>query len=184
MATFLFCGRFQPFHIGHEMVVRKLIRSCSREDHIVVCVIHAHNQDDFGGSRDLIPGAAEHHCSERNPWPVEVRLRALHALRDALAAEMISRSALSVTAIPRPDSYFENMKRWFPSERVWVIPRAGEDFDERKASFFTEKGERVVRIVDSTKVSGWRLRTAWYDRNREEFDKFVPSTTTAFYWSQ
>jgi hypothetical protein len=131
---------------------------------------------------EFAAAAAEHHQPERNPWSVSTRLRALAKLLPALAISYPGKEVVTC-ALPRPDFDWNTVTAWFPQSRSWVIPSAGESFDETKAEFFRRKGDAVVRYNDATQMSGRILRELWREGRTEELVQFLPDALRDVYIS-
>jgi hypothetical protein len=110
-----------------------------------------------GEVSDFVTVAEEHHVAERNPWTITTRLLALARVGEMLSREHPGKS-IAISAIPRPDVAWETLRSWFPGDRTWIIPDACEEFDEAKAAYFRNKGERIVRFNGETEVDGRLLR--------------------------
>lgn len=178
MINYIFAGRFQPFHNGHLEVVKSVLSKLTEEDNFVIAIVSpfdaSHVVDD-----NFHHTAIEHHLPERNPWSVSERTRALANLVVDLSNEF---SIIpSVTAIPRPDYGWQIIEKWFPETRVWVIPNAGEEFDESKAIFFHERGDEVWRVDDHSQVSGYELRKAIKALDFEYARAYIPVCMQAIY---
>jgi hypothetical protein len=86
--------------------------------------------------------------------------------------------------MPRPDLSWELVDAWFPGKRTWIIPEAGEEFDDNKAAFFASQGDGVLRIPETTGASGRLLRDAWLERNEALFRAGVPKACFEVYWKE
>jgi len=127
---YIFAGRFQPFHNGHLEVLRQLCQKVGPEDTIVLAVVAPFQSQDIK-DKAFLEASEEHHKPERNPWDVSVVLSAVShvALTEGYGKRILT------TLLPRPEYGWETIVKWFPGERIWVIPLAQEDFDEKKVIF-------------------------------------------------
>jgi hypothetical protein len=177
MKWVVFAGRFQPFHHGHWEAICACMKEAPGDAAIVLGVVapsHSPSgRDDL--ARSFSREAAEHHQPGRNPWDLSVRLRAALAVARVVNSFGSSQDRLLVTALPRPDYAFDTIRLWFPGERTWAIPDAGEEFDEIKETYFLARGDQVMRITCLCGVSGRELRSAYASQRRDQFRKGVPS---------
>ena len=177
MCTYIFAGRFQPFHNGHKQVFDKICEKMSSTDVLVLAVVSPYTSDSIKDESFVI-ASTEHHDADRNPWYVSVPLTAVSRI-----ARLCPRSEQVITTLlPRPEYGWDIIEKWFPGDRVWIIPNAGEDFDEKKSSYFRSLGDRVERISDTTGVSGWNLRNLYKEGNYNEFKSFVPDGIAEIYF--
>lgn len=101
--------------------------------------------------------AHHHHTADRAPFSFDLRRQMLEAaLRECLPA--VSRRRVRIIPLPRPELDFAIIESIFPAPRVWIIPRAGEAFDELKAQFFAGRGDGVIRVPIEPRVSGREVR--------------------------
>lgn len=150
----VFPGRFQPFHNGHDEVVRSTLELS--EQRLVLAVVCAIKLDSGGDRFDA--ESAEHFERERNPF----RPLTVHRMLQEVARMRYPARPPQVLLIPRPSrgSNWSAIDQLFPRGRAWVVPAAGEDWDERKAEFFASMGDEVVRVPHSPGVSGRELRSS------------------------
>lgn len=165
MCVYIFAGRFQPFHNGHMQVFEKLCDQLSPTDTLVLGVISPYNSSDII-DKEFLKASEEHHLPDRNPWDVLVPLAAV----SLIARSSVYSSQIITTLLPRPEYGWRIITEWFPQKRIWVIPMANEDFDEKKKDYFENLGDRVLRIKDDTNISGRELREFY---KRGEYDRFV-----------
>ena len=179
MCVYIFSGRFQPFHNGHMQVFNQLCDQLSPTDTIVLGVVSPYKSSDII-DKDFLKASEEHHLPDRNPWDVLVPLAAITkvARSSAYSAQIIT------TLLPRPEYGWNIIKEWFPQKRIWVIPQANEDFDEKKKDFFESLGDKVLRIKDSTNVSGRELREYYKRGEYENFLSHVPEGLANIYFKE
>ena len=176
MSYYIFAGRFQPFHLGHLDVLKQSVLNLEKDDVLVVAVvtkIKGHAIDD-----KFAKSAAEHHFPDRNPWLPIVALKAI----SKLVKEMYPLNEILTTVLPSPDTSWTEIKKWYPADRIWIIPDAGEEFDNKKVEFYQKCGERVVRYSDNTGISGKDLRDYYQLGDYESFKKHMPANITDVYW--
>ena len=177
MCTYIFAGRFQPFHNGHKQVFDKICEKMSSTDVLVLAVVSPYTSDNIK-DKSFAEATTEHHEADRNPWYVSVPLMAVSRI-----ARLCPRSEQIITTLlPRPEYGWDIIEKWFPNDRVWIIPNAGEDFDDKKSCYFRSLGDRVERISDITGVSGWNLRNLYKEGNYNEFKKHVPEGIAEIYF--
>lgn len=176
MCVYIFAGRFQPFHNGHMQVLQELCEKSTQRDKIVLAVVAPFVSKDIQDN-EFLAASQEHHLPERNPWNVSVCLSAVTRV-----AKLFHRENILTTLLPRPEYGWDTICMWFPEKRIWVIPEAGETFDEKKADFFTKMGDTVLRLPDSTNVSGRILREYYRTDQYERFSEGVPSCVSEIYF--
>ena len=173
---YIFSGRFQPFHNGHMQILKNLLRIVKKDD-VIVLAISTQAFSVTKKSSEFTNITNEHYQEERNPWNYLVVLEAVNTIIQHLN---LNNRILS-TLIPRPDLGLEQIKFWFPSNRVWIIPKGDENFDDLKEKFFLSQGEEVLRINDISKISGWELRKFYYVNDVYSFNKFIPECLKNIY---
>jgi hypothetical protein len=62
----------------------------------------------------------------------------------------------------------------FPGQRTWVVPRAGEAWDDSKSLFFESMGDSVYRVDQQPSVDGYSIRKAIQQKNFEHVQRSVP----------
>ena len=165
MHYYIFKGRFQPFHYGHLQIVEKSIALLKNNDVLVLAAMCS-----FDCSLEIVDEtfskkAAEHRLPERNPWGSLIALEAI----SEISKQYSNCCKIITTLMPYPNLAWPIVKNWFPLNRVWIIPEAGERFDEDKAIFYKKQGERVIRITDDSKISGRELREYYNNKDMKQF---------------
>ena len=177
MCTYIFAGRFQPFHNGHKQVFNKICRRLSSTDILVLAVVSPFESNDVWDEL-FLEASKEHHFADRNPWDVTVSLTAVSRIaRSSHRADQII-----TTLLPRPEYGWQVIKSWFPQKRIWIIPDAGENFDNQKSEYFKKLGDEVIRIPDKTGVSGWELRDLYKKGQYNKFNDMVPDGIAEIYF--
>lgn len=151
--TFIYPGRLQPPHRDHIAFLRDVahdLQSVGHTLHVGLIV----PRFDLDGEHPLVLESAAHHEPQRNPFSYEERVQ---MLRRALP-ELVG-SAIRVVALPPPERAWCVAEAMFPEPRVWIVPQAGESFDDSKAAFFVEKGDAVIRPVQRTTTDGYVVRS-------------------------
>ena len=181
MCVYIFSGRFQPFHNGHKQVFEQLCKKVNATDTIVLGVIAPFEPKEADiKDREFYYASEEHHKPDRNPWEVTVPLYAVS--RVARLSHYSGR--IITTLLPRPECGWQTIQSWFPQKRIWVIPSAGEDFDEKKYEYFTKMGDEVIRFPDITNISGRELRGFYKNRQYKEFACNVPEEIVDIYFKE
>jgi len=157
--VWIFAGRFQPFHEGHLMVARGACAAMPRDAALILGAVAPMTGNSEPVS-DFSLAAREHQLPERNPWNIATRLAALAEVSMLLSREYPEKLIIS-TALPRPDISWPILQNWFAGKRTWVIPSAGESFDEIKAEYFRQMGDQVMRFSDSSNIDGRIIRSAF-----------------------
>lgn len=179
MCVYIFAGRFQPFHNGHMEVLKELCKKINSTDFVVLGVIAHYELQDIK-DKVFFEASKEHHLPERNPWELSVSLEAI----SSIARSGQFKQQIITTILPRPECAWEIIKVWFPTKRIWVIPMAGEDFDDQKSIFFNKMGDEVIRFPDTTGVSGRDLRDLYKKGQYEEFLANVPKGLADIYFKE
>lgn len=187
MRWIIFAGRFQPFHIGHWRVVKQVIPQLQAQDQLILATVAPMAAaEDSITAKPIDAGfaatAQEHHLPERNPWSTAQRLLALRAIAQQVETSHPNLS-IATTAIPRPAYGWAFIQAWFPGERVWVIPKAGEAFDEAKNEFFLNQGDQTLRVEDNSQISGRELRQLWADHQVAAMQPYIPACLYGIYSS-
>ena len=93
---------------------------------------------------------------EKNPLTVSERLV---LIREVMREEGLDGQVV-LTAIPRPELYWEIISTMLPGIRTWVLPKQLDAFDHGKKRFFESHGDRVALIRSSRIISGTAVREA------------------------
>lgn len=179
MCIYIFSGRFQPFHNGHMHVFNELCKELAPTDTLVLGVVAPFQSDDIK-DRAFSEASEEHHLPDRNPWNLSVPLSAV----SEIAHSSHYRKQIITTLLPRPDYGWDTITSWFPGKRVWVIPLAGEEFDDKKSEFFKKMGDQVKRVTDTTGVSGRKLREFYANGQYKDFASYVPERLADIYFRE
>jgi hypothetical protein len=176
----IFAGRFQPLHLGHMHTMNSFAsRMVARDVLVLAAVVSDGLMSGAVVDDEFRQTSEEHHVPERNPWPLPTRLRALGLAAQDLRSRYVIKAC--VTALPRPDLAWEVIRAWFPGERMWLIPSAGERFDDAKAEFFAKRGDAVVRVRDETGVSGRELREYYRTGQLQRLRMYLPECVRETY---
>jgi len=166
---FIFPGRFQPFHNGHDAVVRRFL-TCYSDSNLCLGIIFDYTRNDIHGDA-YDEESAEHFVPERNPWTTYQRLSAIETyIRSQHSARLLT------TLLPRPSRLhsWQIIRSMFPGKRMWVIPACGESWDDRKATFFEDMGDEVLRITAPSEPNGYNIRRAFAEKQYEIVKNLVP----------
>jgi len=176
MCTYIYAGRFQPFHNGHLQVLQQACKILMPTDTLVLAVVSPFESNNVV-DENFLKSSLEHHLPARNPWNVSVPLRAI----TQIAQSCDCRGQIITTLIPRPEYGWHTITEWFPQKRVWVIPSADETFDEKKSDFFKKMGDSVIRFKDDTGISGRELRNWYSNGNHKSFTEYIPECVGNIY---
>lgn len=160
-------------------VLQKLCQTVNHDD-VIVIAICTQVYSTVAETNVASVVVDEHYQCERNPWRYTTVLNAI----DAVVKEITIDNIIVSTLIPRPDIGLEQIKVYFPQNRIWVIPKCEEGFDDFKEKFYQQNGEVVLRIEDYSNVSGWNLRKAYFSKCHTEFYKDVPKCVADKYFNE
>ena len=142
----LYIGRFQPIHIGHESIIRKMLKECN----IVIVAI----------------GSAQEHNTPRNPFNFYERK---DFITNIFYREVISGKLIIIPLKDREnpsndaswgDYVFDKVK-WFTNEKPDVVYE-GEEAERN--SWYDNLGIKVVKVPRTNiPVSATKLREALAD---------------------
>lgn len=151
----LFIGRFQPFHKGHEMIVKKALEQC---DKLVILV-----------------GSAQESMTLKNPFSVKTR----SLLIEGTFFDEVREEKIIILPIPDRDnpsndsSWGEYIIKFLDANN---IPKPNVIFEgketEREAWYDTLGIERVVLSRNNIKVSGTKFRNEIMKNNRNYWDMY------------
>ena len=163
-------GRFQPPHQDHVSLVESVLAESDQVLHVGIVFDSPGAADDPWFSR-LNAEAKRQHEPDRCPFTVTERLA---MWRDIIDARALPASRLVLLALPRPEAAWQWITSLFPGRRTWIVPHAGEHFDDLKAEFFAAKGDRVDRPKQIPTTDG-RIVRSLLDRP-ELSDHVLPGT--------
>lgn len=154
MTSCVFPGRFQPFHNGHLMVIKGMVKLCNR----VIIVI----------------GSAQHSGTDDNPYSAEDRKEMIQ--RTLQAEDLIPKYDIEFREV-------EDMKddeKWTEA----ICQACGEistvwTGDEHTKRCFTEKGMEVKEIVLVPGISGEDIRAKIKDKDNS-WTQQVPAEVMKF----
>lgn len=86
--------------------------------------------------------------------------------------------------MPVPNYAWNLINDWVTQNRIWVIPDAGEEFDNDKAAFYSRMNESIIRVPDCSGVSGRELRKAYFADDFDFFSNNIPSSIVDLYWNK
>src|ERR1035441_7121964 len=146
--NYILPGRFQPFHNDHLVVLRKALQICSP----IVLGIVVTTPTTSDAATPFEAEARRQHGPERNPFSPRQRLEMITAcLQEDLGDQG---SLVFPILLPRPEANWNIIASMFPGTRTWIVPSAGEEFDEMKARFFESCGDEVMRLEVQPTTSG------------------------------
>jgi hypothetical protein len=171
----IYAARFQPLHNGHVRDLTETLTMLCEGAILVIGVVT---------SATLSPASTdatgdENFDDERNPWSPVLACIAAARIAASLHARHPSVS-IAPTLLPRPSRAWPAIVRMFPGPRTWVVPQRGERHDERKAHFFSQQGDAVVRINSPRGVDGFSIRTA-LARGDRDASRNIPDEVVDIY---
>jgi len=166
---YIFPGRFQPFHNDHLVVVRSTV---AQTDGILLIGIVIHTLD-LEDCSTFETEARLQNSPDRNPFSPLERLSMVKGCIEEELSEISNR--ILTILLPRPEANWRLIEAMFPSRRTWVVPDAGEEFDDMKAQFFASKGDVVMRIPITPSTNGYLVRNAILNGSTE-WQRSVPVT--------
>lgn len=161
--TYIYLGRFQPFHADHLNIVQQFIIK-HPTSHLVLAAVRGVPESELIAD-EYQALSSEHFRPERNPFGAVTTLRML----DAVARARLDGHAV-VTLIPRPSRgrTWQVICSLLPGPRTWIVPDRGEPWDNTKAQFFAGMGDAVLRMTLRRSISGRTIRDLL---SRDEYDK-------------
>ena len=160
-------GRHQPPHRDHLRILRAALRRV--EGPLLVGLI-VDVPPNGPATCALEAEGREHNAPERCPFSFSERA---DMLESALSPR--ERRRVRVFPLPRPEVWWDWVLAMLPGERRWIVPDVGESFDDAKAEFFREKGDRVMRVRIKATVSGREVRDALAKGDRARIARMVPA---------
>jgi nicotinamide mononucleotide adenylyltransferase len=158
----VFPGRHQPPHRDHLAILRLVLgRLPSFVLGLIVDVPGAPRRTAF--ERE----ARRQNLPARCPFSFLERAAMIEA---ALTAG--ERRRIRILALPRPEAAWPLVEAMLPGPRTWIVPDAGEAFDDAKARFFRSKGDRVLRLPFRPTTDGRVVRSLLH--SPRELRRHVP----------
>lgn len=151
----IYCGRYQPFHNGHLQMLRAALRLSARQHVLGVIINSVSSASGKRATKHLKRGDLAQR-PERNPLTIAERLL---LIREVMHLEGLDAQVV-LTAIPRPELYWEIVRAMMPGTRTWVLPQQLDEFDRGKKKFFESRGDRVALVHSSRLLSGTSIREA------------------------
>lgn len=173
MTTWILPGRHQPPHNDHLRILERALDVAPRV--VVGLIVHC-ARDDAPSATAFERLALEENDPTRAPFSLLERIAMFDAALASWPAAL--RARVTLLGIPRPESDPALIEAMFPGGRVWLVPDLGDAFDDAKARWFRERGERVVRLPLEKTTDGRRVRAALDDP--EALRGHVPAAVAAF----
>lgn len=159
MRNLIFTGRFQPLHMGHIQMIRK-IKEIYPDDLLLICIL-----------RNTVTGviareeSAFHEVSkskqrsENNPLPNWNRYM---LVKLAVEAEPTLAKNTVIIFRDRSDVDWDKSVADLPEDRTFVLPGySKERFDTEKLNYYRAKGEDIVLVnTESASYSATEIRAA------------------------
>lgn len=137
----LYIGRFQPIHIGHESIIRKMLDECEQ---IIIAV-----------------GSAQEYNTERNPFTFEQRADLIiNTFYQYVIAGRISVIPLRDRAIPSNDASWGD----YVFQNVWDITHQVPDVvyegkENERSTWYDNQNVEIVKVSRSdVMVSATEIR--------------------------
>ena len=144
----LYIGRFQPIHIGHESIIRRMLLEC---DHVIIAI-----------------GSAQESGTQRNPFSAEQRM---DLICNVFYREIIH-SRMSIIPIndrenPSNDaSWGEYVFEQLAQHTTLVPDVVYEGEESERSTWYDSLGVEVIRVPRClVKVTATELRYAFCDNN-------------------
>lgn len=165
----IYTGRFQPFHNGHIMLVKRLQELYPQETICIAIIknVPLHYKDDFDYSVDLMM------TKERNPFDSETTLRIVTKIIKNYFPENVV-----ATLMPRASSdNWSTITSLFDCTRIWVFTEnqsALDEWEKKKIEFYMAQGEKVIILPVDKSIEGIDVRNALLKKNLSELQKLLP----------
>jgi nicotinamide mononucleotide adenylyltransferase len=153
---YLLPGRHQPPHHDHLVVIRAALSRIAPEFLYLGLIVSPPATGADAG--ELEAEARRQNDPARTPFTFDQRRQLIEAaMFECLLPEESAR--VRIVPLPRPEAHWPLIETIFPEARTWIVPDAGERFDEMKTAFFRERGDRVLRIRFREQTNGRLVRS-------------------------
>jgi nicotinamide-nucleotide adenylyltransferase len=155
MKTSLFVGRFQPFHLGHLDIVKKILKE---NDRVILAI-----------------GSAEKNYVPENPLTAGERYMLID---ETLKAEKINPARYSIVPVRNIDNY----ALWIDHMNLYVPPYdsiyTGSNIVKAcfEASRISKPHKRLIKVSKAIEVSATKIRELMI-QGKKEWEKLVPKKT-------
>lgn len=165
---YIYPGRFQPFHNDHLKVIDTFMNE-NPDTLLILAVVRNFDKKEKKDAFDIL--SEDNFLPERNPFSTNDVLRMVSAV-----ARRRYPGRLVTTLLPRPSCgiAWEVIKSMFSEERIWIVPKREEDWDESKSNFFSTVGDKVLRIPSQRKINGKIIREYLSTNNTVAIKEAVP----------
>jgi cytidyltransferase-like protein len=166
---YILSGRFQPIHNGHIELISNFLENYPNEPLIIAIVRNCQIKE----KNDLFNKQSEDNFSiEKNPF------NGKETLEMVFAALKKYENRVMITFIPRPSlETWGIIQSFFDFERIWIVPSIDSEFGEwenNKAHFFNEQGDKVLRIFIEKNISATNIRQIIENKQFEYLNLLVP----------
>jgi|GEM_PF-6640376 len=166
--SYIYPGRFQPFHNDHLAVVNHFFEIFPSE---ILTIGVVKNTGIYKSKSKLLKLSNENFESDRNLFSSEITLKYVSSI-----SRLFPNNKLLFTLLPRPDieSNWSIIKSYFPNSITWVVHNRSEDWDLEKINYFRNKGENVFEFKSKRNHSGKDLRDKLRQKDSKELLKAMP----------
>ncbi|MFH1789628.1 MAG: adenylyltransferase/cytidyltransferase family protein [bacterium] len=154
MKTILFIGRFQPFHIGHLSVLKKI----DKRNDVKKIIIGI--------------GSAQYSNTQKNPYSFEQR-------KKMIVNVCKSKIKKSITVIPLDD--FNNNAKWVKNvEKMAKIFNEAYSGNDLVTKLLSERGYLINKIDKSIDISATKIREM-IKKGDIQWKKYIPYSDAEIY---